>query len=76
VKFAYDIKSCRPACVLLQAVMAGPEASAAVLKFPNETWIIDGPSVKDLKVYETSLLELKQLLLITEKKHGLTPVGI
>lgn len=71
MKFAYDIKTCRPGCVLFQAAMAGPGASAAVMNFPSETWIVDGPSVEDLKVYETSPQELKQLLFITKKKHGL-----
>ena len=63
MKIAYDIILMRPGCAILQAALGGsPEIKTL---FPTETWL-QAPT-EDMKVYEVSQEQLKQLVKISKR---------
>jgi hypothetical protein len=63
MKVAYDIKLMRPGCVIVAAAMnADPRASQ---EFPTESWLLS--PTPDMRVYETTEDQLKQLVQMTKR---------
>jgi hypothetical protein len=59
-KIAFHVESMRPACVLLQAALGCDPAVAH--GFPVESWIIEGPEARELKVYPVTDEQLQILI--------------
>lgn len=58
MKIAYDVKSMRPGCAILQAAFGCD--SSVIRDFPVESWIVD--SAENLKVYEVTEEQLQILI--------------
>lgn len=65
MKIAFDIKEMKPGCVLLQASM-GCDSSLSH-HFDTKHWLL--APTPDLRVYEVSDSQLKELIRIVEEIH-------
>jgi len=65
VKIVYDIEAMKPGCVLLQAVHnCDPDLAH---HFDTKHWLL--APTDNLKVYECTDDQLKQLVAMTEERH-------
>ena len=65
MQILYDLKLKRPGCVLLQAAYQCSYGVAHA--FDSTTWLLS--PTPDMKIYEISELELKDLVKITHKAN-------
>ncbi len=69
MKIVYDCTLRRPGCVIIQAGMGGDVPDFAS-RFPSESWLV--APTKDMRTYKVTEDQLKKLVEMTEKAHGLT----